>query len=100
MVRTPRHARAINTGRVNVIGRAAGVPDQRGRRPYTVSDAHKQKMLDALTDEPAGLKLEELSRAIGLGVDRTRSLLDEMYEQGLVGRLGGRGQAGLWVAEV
>lgn len=100
MVRTPRHARAINVGRVNVVGRAGGEPARQGRRGYTVSDGHKQKMLDALTDEPAGLKLEELSRVVDLSVGRTQTLLTEMYEEGLVGRLGGHGRPGLWIAEV
>jgi hypothetical protein len=98
MIRTPRHAHAINVGRVDSVY-ARATDDRTAHRDPHVSDGHKQKMLDALIEEPFGLGLPEFAEICGVSGLRCETLLAEMAEQGLVEKIG-KGRTARWVAVI
>lgn len=75
--------------------------DGRRQPPATksVSQAHKERIMATLIDNPAGVTTEELSAVLGLGPARTYTLIRELTAEGLVDKLGATGNA-CWIAQV
>ena len=98
MMRTPRRARVLNTGRVTTVGVRSEAAPRNGRRP-SVDVERKQRIMDVLVDEPTGVSTAELASELELDRNAVYRLLDQLQCEGLIASTG-RGPGARWVAEV